>query len=60
LSATLESMGLLQINEFDELYSKTLDFLGGLGGVIVEPRNTAEEMDTDRLIFDRGQEYGEV
>lgn len=43
LSATLERMGLL--DEFDELFSKTLDFLGGLGGVIVEPGSTVEDMD---------------
>ena len=40
LSATLERMGLL-----DELFSKTLEFLGGLGGVIVEPGSTVEDMD---------------
>ena len=43
LSATLERMGLL--DEFDELFSKTLDFLGGLGGIIVEPGSTVEDMD---------------
>jgi hypothetical protein len=43
LSATLERMGLL--DEFDELFSKTLDFLGGVGGVIVEPGSTVEDMD---------------
>ena len=43
LSATLERMGLL--DEFDELFSKTLDFLGGFGGVIVEPGSTVEDMD---------------
>ena len=43
LSATLERMGLL--DEFDELFSKTLDFLGGAGGVIVEPGSTVEDMD---------------
>ena len=43
LSATLERMGLL--DEFDELFSKTLDFLGGAGGIIVEPGSTVEDMD---------------
>jgi len=43
LSATLERMGLL--DEFDEVFSKTLDFLGGLGGVIVELGSTVEDMD---------------
>ncbi|KIK06096.1 hypothetical protein K443DRAFT_674657, partial [Laccaria amethystina LaAM-08-1] len=42
LSATLERMGLL--DEFDELFSKTLDLLGGLGGVIVERGSTVEDM----------------
>ena len=37
------STGLL--DEFDGHFSKTLDFLGGLGGVIVERGSTVEDMD---------------
>ena len=36
-------MGLL--DEFDKLFSKTLEISGGLGGFIVEPGSTVEDMD---------------
>ena len=43
LSATLARMDLP--DEFNELFSKTLDFWEDLGGVIVEPGSTVEDMD---------------
>jgi len=39
----LENMGLL--DDFDELFSRTLDYLSGYGGVAADPRSDIVDME---------------
>lgn len=47
IGGMLERLGLL--DEFDELFRRTMDFLGGFGGFVIEPDTIVEDDDDEDM-----------